>query len=268
MIQRTPYSWNSHQISAATFSALLLPLITTVTLRGPSMVLTMVIALGASLLWSFLFSALRKSAFNWHSPISALIFVLLLPVATPIWQLVISLSFGLVFGDLIFGSRGRGFLNAAVVGLAFLLFSFPATPPDTALPQTAIAAALSGLILLALGLISWRIIAAFGICLAALIPVLPASANWQDLQSATVILGLIFLIGDPVAGANTHLGRWLYGALAAALVLLLGQTGVGIGSLSSVVFGALLASIFAPLLDQIAIYDNVRRRMKRQSYEP
>ena len=60
------------------------------------------------LLWSFLFSALRKSAFNWHSPISALIFVLLLPAATPVWQLVISLSFGLVFGDLIFGSRGTG----------------------------------------------------------------------------------------------------------------------------------------------------------------
>ena len=263
-----PYRWNSHQVSATTFAVLLMPLITAVILRGPTMALPIGVALGLGLMWSFLFSALRKSAFNWHSPISALIFVLLLPVATPVWQLVISLSFGLVFGDLIFGSRGRGFLNGAAVGLAFLLFSFPAPPPDTALSQTAIAAALSGLILLALGLISWRVMAGFGIGLAALIPILPASANWQDLQSATVILGLVFLICDPVAGASTHLGRWLYGALAASLVLLVGQTGTGVGSLPSVIFGALLASIFAPLLDQIAIYYNVRRRMKRQSCEP
>ncbi|MGB4112642.1 MAG: RnfABCDGE type electron transport complex subunit D [Yoonia sp.] len=268
MIKGIPYRWDSHQVSVTTFAVLLLPLTTAAILRGPTMTLPIGVALGLGLMWSFLFSALRKSVFHWHSLISALIFVLLLPAATPVWQLVISLSFGLVFGDLIFGSRGRGFLNAAVVGLAFLLFSFPATPPDTALPQIAIAAALSGLILLALGLISWRVIAGFGICLAALVPISPVSANWQDLQNATVLLGLVFLICDPVAGASTHLGRWLYGALAASLVLLLGQTGTGVGSLSSVVFGALLASIFAPLLDQIAIYANVRHRMKRQSYEP
>ena len=268
MINGAPLHWDAHRVSATTFAALLQPAITTVILRGPEMLAPVAIGLGLGLLWSFVFSVLRKSTFQWHSLISALIFVLLLPVATPVWQLVISLSFGLVFGDLIFGGRGRGFLNAAVVGLAFLLFSFPETEPESVAPQVAIAAGLASVLLLAYGVLSWRIVAAFGLCIAVLVPFLPASADLQNLQSATVILGLVFLIGDPVAGASTHLGRWLYGALAAALVILLGQAGTGIGSLSSVVFAALLASIFAPLLDQIAVYANVRRRAKRQRYEP
>lgn len=268
MIKSAPLHWDAHRGSAATFVALLLPVITTVVLRGPEMLVTVAIGLSLCLLWSFVFSVLRKSTFQWHSLISALIFVLLLPVSTPVWQLVISLSFGLVFGDLIFGVRGRGFLNAAVVGLAFLLFSFPAIEPDSAIPQVAIAAGLAGVLLMAYGVLSWRIVAAFGLSIALLVPFLAASADLQNLQGATVLLGLVFLIGDPVAGASTHLGRWFYGALAGALVILLGQAGAGLGSLSSVVFAALLASIFAPLFDQIAVYANVRRRATRQRYEP
>lgn len=260
--------WDTQRVTVATFVALLPPLAVTLVLRGPAMIVPLGLALGLGLFWAFVFSALRKSAFNWHSPVSALIFALLLPVATPIWQTALALSFGLVFGDLIFGDRGRGFMNGAVVGLAFLLFSFPATQADIALPQAAIAATVSGVFLLALGLLSSRIITGFGFCVALLVPLLHVSANWQNLQSGTVILGLIFLIGDPVAGASTHLGRWLYGALAAALVVVLGQAAGDLGSLGSVVFGALLASIFAPLFDQIAVQVNVRRRARRQNLEP
>lgn len=257
--------WDTYRVTGVTFLALLPPLIVTLVLRGPSMIAPLGFALGLGFFWSFVFAKLRKSAFNWHSAINALIFALLVPVATPIFQTALALSFGLVFGDLIFGGRGRSFLNGAVVGLAFLMFSFPAAPPDIALPQTAIAATFSGAFLLALGLLSWRIIAGFVICAVALL--LPA-ANWQNLPSATVILGLVFLIGDPVAGASTHLGRWLYGALTAAMLVVFGQAAGDLGSLSSVVFAALLASIFAPLLDQIAIQAHVRRRARRQLYEP
>ena len=259
--------WHTSHVTAVTLVAVLLPLIVTIILRGPTIIAPIGLALGLSLAWSIVFSAIRKSPINWHTLVSALVFVLFLPVATPVWQSGIALSFGLVFGDLIFGSRGRGFLNAAVVALAFLLFSFPASQPEVAPTQVAVAAGLSGMFLLVFGLLSWRIITGFGICIAVLPALLPISAHWQTVNSATIVLGLVFLIGDPVAGASTHLGRWLYGALAAALVVVLGQTGTGIGALPSIVFGALLASIFAPLLDQIAVYANVCRRAKRHTYE-
>jgi len=49
-------------------------------------------------------------------------------------------------------------------------------------------------------------------------------------------------------------------------VVLLGHSGDGAGTLASVVFAALLASIFAPLIDQIVIWANIRRRARRQSH--
>ncbi|MFY9207312.1 MAG: hypothetical protein WAO67_16385, partial [Yoonia sp.] len=71
MIKGIPYGWDTHQVSVTTFAVLLLPLTTAAILRGPTMTLPIGVALGLGLMWSFLFSALRKSAFNWHSPISA-----------------------------------------------------------------------------------------------------------------------------------------------------------------------------------------------------
>ncbi len=268
MISAPPPQWNAHRVTAVTCAALLPPLITGLIMGGLAEFGTFGLALLLGILWPLLFSVLRRSVFNWHGPITAMVFALLLPASTPLWQAALALSFGLVFGNLIFGGHGRSFLNGATVGLAFLLFSFPAAPSNDAMPQVALAAAFSGAILMAAGLLSWRIVAGFGLCLAALLQVVPASPDEHDLQNASFILGLVFLIGDPVAGASTHLGRWLYGALAAALVVVLGQAGDGFGALPAVVFGALLASIFAPLLDQIAIHANQRRRARRQSLEP
>ncbi|HUS55587.1 MAG TPA: RnfABCDGE type electron transport complex subunit D [Thermohalobaculum sp.] len=261
-----PALWDAHRVTAVTGVALLAPLALTIFERGAAMMMALGLAVGLAVMWQLVFARLRGRPMGWDGIATALIFVLLLPGAVPLWHQGLALSFGIVMGDQIFGGRGRGFVNPAVVGLAFLLFSFPGVTTGTPGPSVAIAAALGGALLLAVGLMSRRVIAGFGLGIATLMVLLPDPEGWAALQSASLVLGLVFLIGDPVAAACTNAGRWFYGGLAGALVVLLGHSGDGVGALASVVFAALLASIFAPLIDQIVIWANIRRRARRQSH--
>jgi Na+-transporting NADH:ubiquinone oxidoreductase subunit B len=56
---------------------------------------------------------------------TAVMFTLALPPTIAPWQVALGLSFGLVLGKEIFGGTGMNFLNPALVGLAFLYFSYP-----------------------------------------------------------------------------------------------------------------------------------------------
>ena len=83
------------------------------------------------------------------------------------------------------------------------------------------------------------------------------------LAPGLILFGILFLVGDAVCAAATRAGRWMYGVLAGALLVLLSPTpGQGI-SVDSVVFAALLASVFAPLIDQAAIAFNIWRQRHR-----
>ncbi len=200
----------------------------------------------------------------WDGIVTALVFALLVPVAVPLWQQGLALSFGLVMGDLVFGGRGRGFLSPAAVGLAFLLFSFPQAEAAGLGTAVTIAAIGSGVLLLGVGLLSWRVVVGFAAGLIGLAVFWSNPGGWATLSSAILVLGLVFLVGDPVAAASTNLGRWAYGILTGALVILFGNEGGSM--LSSVVFATLLASIFAPLIDQAVVWANIRRRVRRQHH--
>ena len=260
-----PRRWNSHSVTLASALALLPALIVAAVDRFPVIFAPLLLALGLGLAWPLLFAYFRKFPFRWDGLLTACVFVLLLPSTVPLWQCGFALSFGLVFGDLIFGERGRSFLNPATVSLAFLIFSFPGIEPASAGPIQTIAAASGGVILLGWGLLSWRIVTAFALGVAGPVYMLSGLEGLGAIQSATLVLGLVFLVADPVAAACTNAGRWIYGGLTGGLVVLLGQAGDGVGSLSSIVFAALLASILAPLIDQIVILLNVRRRARRQA---
>ena len=53
-------------------------------------------------------------------------FALLMPATVPIYQVVLGMSFGIVVGKLIYGGSGRYLVNPALLGVAFLVFSYPA----------------------------------------------------------------------------------------------------------------------------------------------
>ncbi len=51
---------------------------------------------------------------------------LMMPATVPMYQVALGMSFGIVIGKLIYGGSGRYLVNPALLGVAFLVFSYPA----------------------------------------------------------------------------------------------------------------------------------------------
>lgn len=221
---------------------------------------SLVVAIGLTAL----FARVRGREMNWFCIVTAATFSLIVPPATPLWQALLALGFGIVVAEQIFGGRGYGFLHPAVAALAFLFFSFPgaaAGPVDLTLVAAAVIP--GTILLLATGLISWRVLSGVIIGGLGLLAVATPGLSWDSLLAPSLAVGVVFLVCDPVSAASTNAGRWLYGLLVGALVIILGSSGDGIASPATIVFAALLGSIFAPLIDRVVILLNVQRRRRR-----
>jgi Na+-transporting NADH:ubiquinone oxidoreductase subunit B len=75
--------------------------------------------------WEIVFAAVRGHTISEGLFVSCMIFPLTLPPTTPLWQVALGISFGIVVGKEIFGGTGRNFLNPAMTGRAFLYFAYP-----------------------------------------------------------------------------------------------------------------------------------------------
>ena len=225
----------------------------------PGIVLAVFLALG----WQALFARLRRRTFGFDGLVTALAFVLMLSPATPLWQQALALSSGVVLGAQILGGRGRNFHSPAVVALAFLLFSFPGEAPPPAGATFAAAALAGGALLAATGLLSWRVVAGIVLGVVAASLLTGGIPDGRLALSGSLVFGIVFLAGDPVAAAATNPGRWAYGGLVGALVVVLGHAGSGPESVHAIVFAALLGGVFAPSIDRIVVEVNIRRRRAR-----
>ena len=58
--------------------------------------------------------------------VTSMLYTLILPASTPLWQVALGIIFGVVIGKEVFGGTGKNFLNPALVGRAFLYFAYPA----------------------------------------------------------------------------------------------------------------------------------------------
>lgn len=216
------------------------------------LVVTTSVALG----WEVIFAIIRKRAFSANGITTVLIVSLFCPFDIVLWQLAISISLGVVFGELICGGRGFGFVSPAALSLSILIVAFP----DVALrsPTLEIAlAVLPGLaLLLAAGLVSLSVL--MGIVFGALATFTVTGQIVEPTTAATALsVGAVFLIADPTAASTTMLGRWVYGVLAGALVVVFSPGEV---APEAVVAAALLASVFAPLIDHGTILLDWRKR--------
>jgi Na+-transporting NADH:ubiquinone oxidoreductase subunit B len=253
--------WDVNGVTAAQTLALLPPVILVFATQGLALTV-LVTALLVTSIWELCFALIRGRNLGWHGITTALIFVVLAPETVPVWQVALALSFGTVLGELIFGGRGFGFLNAAAVSLAFLVFSFSETELSMLSSKTAYACLPGAALLLVSGVISWRIIVATLVTIVIFTALKTLAIPVASIAPAIVFV-LIFMICDPVAATVTNGGRWLYGILTGFLIVLF-NAGSTLGfSTEILVFSTLLATIFAPLLDDIIVRLNIWKRRRR-----
>ncbi|MEC7298798.1 MAG: NADH:ubiquinone reductase (Na(+)-transporting) subunit B [Pseudomonadota bacterium] len=110
-----------------------------------------IVTLVAGGIWEVLFATIRRHEVNEGFLVSSMLYTLILPASTPLWQVALGISFGVVIGKEVFGGTGKNFLNPALVGRAFLYFAYPAymsgdtiwTPVDGFSGATALAVSAS-----------------------------------------------------------------------------------------------------------------------------
>jgi Na+-transporting NADH:ubiquinone oxidoreductase subunit B len=209
--------------------------------------------------WHLIFMLARAQPPSLAGAITALAVAMLAPKDLGLLRLVLGISFGVVFGELVFGGWGRNVVNPATVTLAFLGFGFPAFPWPDFVPPVAWAAIPAALIGMAAGVMPAGVIGG-AVAVGALAVALGLPVD-HVIPVAGIVL--VLLVADPVASSATTLGRWLCGALYGALVLMFATGWGGAAPVQLSVAAALLTSLAAPLLDEIAIGLWLQRRRRR-----
>lgn len=77
-------------------------------------------------IWEVIFATVRRHEVNEGFLVTSMLYTLILPATTPLWQVALGISFGVVIGKEVFGGTGKNFLNPALTGRAFLYFAYPA----------------------------------------------------------------------------------------------------------------------------------------------
>jgi Na+-transporting NADH:ubiquinone oxidoreductase subunit B len=254
-LMRQRSGWSPARVTLAQLIALAAPVGVSVAERGAAQIGVLTTALVTCLIWEMAFALIRGRALSWHMATVALIFTVLAPETLPLWQVAMAASFGVVFGELVFGGRGYGIVPGAAAAAGFLVFSFTGAGLATASGAMALATLPGALLLLLGGLISWRVLIAFGLA--------RDGADSLLLVLTTAVFGLVFLVADPVAAASTQPGRLVYGGLAGLLIVLFDTIEGPAIAPAAIVFACLLASLFAPLIDYLDVKLAVRRREAR-----
>lgn len=214
--------------------------------------------LAAAGIWHVLFMLARAQPPSFAGALTALAVAVLAPVDLGPLPMLIGISFGVVAGELAFGGWGRNLVNPATVTLAFLGFGFPASVWPGLPVQMGWAAIAVAAIGIATGVMSWRVVASAAAMMA---------AGWyagmlaMPLVTAAGVV-LVLIVCDPATSAATRLGRWLYGIAYGALTLVFAVGWHAAAPVQIAVSAALIASLAAPLLDEIAIRLWLSRRKR------
>ena len=209
--------------------------------------------------WNLLFMLARAQPPSFAAIITALAFAMLAPEELGVFRLVLGLSFGAVMGELVFGGWGRNVVNPATVALSFLGFGFQGFDwPvfDVPVVWTAFPAAVIGV---ATGVMPAAVL--FGAVATGVVALTLGVPIEAAMPAAGIVL--VLLVVDPVTSAATTLGRWLNGAIYGGLVILFAAGWSGAAPVQIAVAAALLASLAAPLLDEIAVNLWIVQRRRR-----
>ncbi len=84
---------------------------------------------------------------------------------------------------------------------------------------------------------------------------------WKHLIVGGLAFGIVFMATDPVTGAQTTKGKWIYGFLIGFLSVMIRVFNPGYPE--GVFLAILLMNVFAPTIDHYVVRGNIKKRMKR-----
>lgn len=279
-----------------------------------------IVTMAVGLAWEVTFSIVRRIEVNEGFFVTGILYVLILPPTTPLWQAALGISFGVVLAKEVFGGTGMNFVNPALAARAFLFFAYPAEISGdkvwTAVPEgaavdgfsgatllaqlrvltgpfedagfswwnafvglepgsmgeTSALACLAGAVLLLVTKIaSWRTMAgvALGtIAMALVFNAIGSATNpwfgvpfWWHMVLGGWAFGTVFMATDPVTSPFSESGKWVYGFLIGALVVLIRIVNPAYPEAMMLVI--LFMNVMAPVIDYGFVRANVRRRLAR-----
>jgi len=282
----------------------------------PLYIVTMVVGLT----WEVMFAIVRKVEVNEGFFVTGILFPLILPPTTPLWQAAIGISFGVVIAKEVFGGTGMNFINPALAARAFLFFAYPAEisgdkvwtavpagaavdgfsgatvlgqlrvmtqPFETAgfswfraffgfepgsMGETSALACLIGAVIIAVTKVgSWRIMVGVALGTIAMTLVFNAIGShtnpwyavpfWWHMVLGGWAFGMAFMATDPVTAPFANQGRWVYGFMIGALIVLVRVVNPAYPESTMLVI--LFMNVMAPVIDWGFIKANVNRRRRR-----
>ena len=282
----------------------------------PLYIVTMVVGLT----WEVLFAIVRKVEVNEGFFVTGILFPLILPPTTPLWQAALGISFGVVIAKEVFGGTGMNFINPALAARAFLFFAYPGEISGdkvwTAVPQgaavdgfsgatllgqmrvmtepfeaagfswwnafiglepgsmgeTSALACLIGAIIIAVTKVgSWRTmtgVALGTIAMALLFNAIGSSTNpwfgvpfWWHMVLGGWAFGTAFMATDPVTSPFSEKGKWIYGFMIGAMVVLIRIVNPAYPEAMMLVI--LFMNVMAPVIDYGFVKANITRRKRR-----
>jgi Na+-transporting NADH:ubiquinone oxidoreductase subunit B len=286
----------------------------------PLYVVTMVVGLS----WEVLFAVVRRVEVNEGFFVTGILFPLILPPTTPLWQAALGISFGVVLAKEVYGGTGMNFVNPALAARAFLFFAYPGDisgdrvwtamdraqavdgfsgatvlakmrqmtgpfenldvswwtafvglEPGSMGETSALACLLGAVVLIVTGIGSWRTMAgvALGtVAMATTFNLIGSATNpyfgvpfWWHMVAGGWAFGTVFMATDPVTSPFTEKGKWIYGLMIGALVVLIRT--VNPAYPESMMLVILFMNVVAPIIDYPLVRANVNRRMRRRAQD-
>lgn len=138
---------------------------------------------------------------------------------------------------------------------------------------SALACAIGAAMLIVTGIASWRImagVAAGTIAMTLAFNALASPAHpyfavpfWWHMVLGGWAFGTVFMATDPVTAPFSNRGRWVYGLMIGAMVVLIRC--VNPAYPESIMLVILFMNVVAPFIDYVTVKANIKRRMKRRA---
>lgn len=173
-------------------------------------------------------------------------------------------------GDAISGATPLGeMLAGGVTPHASVLDMFLGFIPGSVGETSVIAILIGAVILLVMGIASWRImlsIFAGGAAMGLVFNMIGANPYMEmpfyyHFLIGGFMFGAVFMATDPVTAAQTNTGKYIYGALIGIMAVLIRVLNPAYPE--GMMLSILLLNVFAPLIDYYVVDANIRRRAKR-----